>query len=310
MQCTSPRKVGFQADGKTLAWSSKTLSLEYATFQLPCGKCIECRLEYGRHWAVRCVHESQMHEENSFATFTYSDQHLASPRLVYRDFQLFMYKLRKIKKGIGFFVTGEYGELNKRPHWHAIIFNWAPRDQTYLRSNERGDKIYTSEHLDRLWGKNDPRLRPNEIGAVTFESAGYCARYAAKKLVHGHDDAHDFHPISKKSNKNAIGKKWLERFWPDVFSYGRCVLRDGSETSIPRYYEKWLKENQPEAWLRYVTEVKLKKCEIAAAKSDLAKRDWIDRLFAKPYRYPKSPDEVRKIITEDKFRKLQAHLKL
>lgn len=314
MRCTSPHTVGFQADGTTLSWTDKTRSKEYATFQLPCSKCIECRLEYARQWAVRCVHESQMHENNSFITLTYSDEHLKSPRLQYQDFQLFMKKLRKLQnEPMGLFVTGEYGEKNKRPHWHALIFNWAPRDQTYLRSNERGDRLYQSETLDRLWGFNNAKLKPNEIGAVTMESAGYCARYAAKKLVHGKDGLHDFNPISKKSSKNAIGKAWIEQYWPDVFSYGRCVLRDGTESGIPRYYEKWFKEKYPENWIRYVTEVKLQKMQIAQEKSEKIKEEWLanlkDRFYAGKTR-PKSPDEIRKIIIEDKFQKLQQHLKL
>ena len=123
MRCTSPRKVGFQADGKTISWSPKQYSKEYPSFQLPCGKCIQCRLEYARSWAVRCVHEAKMHEENSFVTLTYSDEHLKNPKLQYSDFQKFMKRLRFVNndRKIGVFVTGEYGEKNKRPHWHAIF---------------------------------------------------------------------------------------------------------------------------------------------------------------------------------------------
>jgi len=313
VKCTSPHTVGFNVDGTTLNWSGKGRSKEYPTFQLPCNKCIECRLEYGRQWAVRCVHEAQMHEQNAFITLTYSDENLKSSKLIYSDFQKFMKRLRKLKEEpIGLFVTGEYGEKNKRPHWHAIIFNWEPSDLVHARTNERGDRIFSSSTLDRIWGKGF-----TETGSVTFESAGYCARYAAKKLVHGHDGTHDFNPISKKSSKHAIGKKWLERFWPDVFSYGKCILRrpDGTvtETGIPRYYEKWLKEKHPEAWVDYVTQVKFKICTEASVKSEAVQQEWIDRLWkrasiGKPR--PDSPNEVRKIIIQEKFDKLQQHLKL
>lgn len=43
---------------------------------LPCGGCIGCRLERAQAWAVRCVHEAQMHEANCFITLTYDDEHL------------------------------------------------------------------------------------------------------------------------------------------------------------------------------------------------------------------------------------------
>ncbi len=95
MRCLSPRTVGFLHDGVTISWSPKYYSKEYATFQLPCSKCIECRLEYARQWAVRCVHEAKMHPENSFITLTYSDEHLTSEKLQYIDFQLFAKRLRK-----------------------------------------------------------------------------------------------------------------------------------------------------------------------------------------------------------------------
>jgi len=309
VRCTSPYTVGFKADGTTLSWSPKTHCMEYALFQLPCGKCIECRLEYARQWAVRCIHEAQMYEKNAFITLTYSDEHLKSEKLVYSDFQKFMKRLRKLQnEPIGFFVTGEYGDKTKRPHWHAIVFNWEPSDKKLFRTNERGDEIYKSQTLERVWGKGHA-----ELGSVTFESAGYCARYAAKKLVHGRDGTHDFSPISKKSSKHAIGKKWLEMYFTDVFSYGKCILRDGTETSIPRYYEKWLKDKHPEYWWRYVTEVKSKITETASVKSEATKQEWVDRAMRRletGHSRPRTEKEIRKIISEEKLKQLNERLKL
>lgn len=308
MRCTSPRTVGFKADGKTICWSPKEHSKEFATFQLPCGKCIECRLDYARQWAVRCVHEAQMHEKNAFITLTYDDEHLSSPKLIYSDFQKFMKKLRKLQnEPIGVFVTGEYGEKTKRPHWHAILFNWSPSDGVYKYSNDRGDRVFSSETLTKLWGKGTA-----EYGSVTFHSAGYCARYAAKKLVHGKDGEHEFEPISKKSSKHAIGKKWLEKHWRDFVNVGGIVLPDGSVTSVPRYYEKWLKENQPDAWLDYVTTTKLDKVCLAQAKADKLQREYFENLWSRPMwkKNPLTPAQKRKKIIESRFELLQKHLKL
>lgn len=315
MRCTSPRTVGFAADGKTIVWSQKQFSKQFSTFQLPCGKCIDCRLDYARQWAIRCVHEAQMYEKNCFITLTYDDAHLASPKLIYRDFQLFMKQLRKLQnEPMGVFVTGEYGEKNKRPHWHAIIFNWRPADAIYSHSNDRGDKCFQSETLTKTWGRGKC-----EFGDVTFESAGYCARYAAKKLVHGKDGDHDFHPISKKSSKHAIGKKWLEKFWPDVFNYGRLRLANGASSSIPRYYEKWLKENRPEDYLRYVTKVKSEKmaaaaqttadekCRIRDSRLLRSQKILADGLFRET---ELTSEDQRRKITELKFKQLQDNLKL
>jgi len=262
MRCTSPKTVGFCPDGKTLSWSPKSYSKEFATFQLPCGKCISCRLESARQTAIRCVHEASMYPKNCFITLTYDNENILNSRLNYRDFQLFVKRLREdirnsalseSEKKIGVFVAGEYGDKTKRPHWHAIIFNWEPSDKKPKYKNDRGDQVYSSELLTNLWGKGI-----TELGSVTFESAGYCARYAAKKLTHGKDGEHDFNPISKRSSKHAIGKKWIEKYWKDVFSHGYIVLRNGKTCGIPRYYEKWFQKHMPDHWAYYVTEVKSK----------------------------------------------------
>lgn len=308
MACTSPRTVSFLADGKTLCWSPKNYSPEYVPFQLPCGKCIDCRLAYAREWAIRCVHEAQMYEENSFVTLTYSDTFLKSPKLQYDDFQKFMKRLRKTQnEPIPMFVTGEYGEHTKRPHWHAIIFNWYPSDAKHFRTNERGDKIFTSDALSLLWGKGHV-----EIGSVTMESAGYCARYSAKKLVHGKDQDHDFHPISKKSSKHAIGKKWLETYWPQVASLG-FIYAKSDKLPVPRYYQKWLQRHQPEAWMKYVTGVKDRIIDTARANSILEKEEWTrtahERLN-KGKKFPLTRNEVKANIKKSTFEQLQRNLKL
>lgn len=315
MRCLYPRTVGFLSDGKTISWSQKTFSKEFGTFQLPCSKCIECRLEYARSWAVRCSHEAQMHESNAFITLTYSDEYL-KPLLNYEDFQLFMKRLRKTtSKNVTYLVTGEYGEQRKRPHWHAIIFNWRPSDELYKYTNERGDKVYSSDTLSTLWPYGI-----SEHGSVTFESAGYVARYAAKKLVHGRDDEHTFKPISKKSLRPAIGLTYLEKYWPDVFNYGQCrVINSSGEhqvVPIPRYYEKWLLKNVPDAWIRYVTEVKPTIIKTAEKKSkkeiqefwndqDKLREKYPNKVFPKPI----TRSEVKTKIANDRFKRLMQYLK-
>ena len=72
--------------------------------QLPCGRCIGCRLERSRQWAIRCMHEASLHKDNVFVTLTYSDEalekagNLTLRELRHVDFQLFMKRLRKIRK--------------------------------------------------------------------------------------------------------------------------------------------------------------------------------------------------------------------
>lgn len=323
MRCTSPLTVGFQSDGKTLCWSPKNYSKEYAPFQLPCGKCIACRLEKARQTAIRCVHEAKMYEQNTFVTLTYSDENLKSERLCYPDFQKFIKRLRShiyeshkgllVKKEdyenikIGVLVTGEYGDKKKRPHWHAIIFNYDWPDKIQVGKTELGDPVFNSKILESLW----PYGRC-ESGTVTFKSASYVARYATKKLYHGKDGTHDFEPISKRSSKNAIGKRFIEKFWPDVFTHGYIVLDDGTQCGIPRYYEDWLKKHKPEEWLRYITKIKTKIIKEATDKEKKTsleeKKINLKRQGLKGLQIRRN--EVRRKILEKKQKENQQYLKL
>ena len=74
-------------------------------FNLPCGQCVGCRLEYSRQWAVRLVHENQMHEKSCFITLTFNQEELdkrSNPASVdVRDFQTFSSKLSSSLSGAG-----------------------------------------------------------------------------------------------------------------------------------------------------------------------------------------------------------------
>ena len=98
--------------------------------QVPCGKCIGCRLDYSRKWAIRCVLEAQMHKENCFLTLTYDDEHLPKgEKLEKEEMQKFWKRLRKATgTKIRYYMAGEYGTEGGRPHYHACVFGWKPRD--------------------------------------------------------------------------------------------------------------------------------------------------------------------------------------
>lgn len=204
-------------------------------------------------------------------------------------------------------VTGEYGEETKRPHWHALLFNYRPNDQQKIRETELGHAVYTSKTLSDLWGRG--RI---EYGDVTLESASYTARYAAKKLVHGPDESHDFHPIHKTSKSHAIGKRWIEKYWKQTFDLGFIYLPNGQKTKIPRFYVHWFKKNKPSEWATYVTELREENQKKAAAKAREEETLYLIELMNLPYGYPRpwSRDRVKLTILQQKFKNLQEKLKL
>lgn len=221
--------------------------------QLPCGRCSGCRLERSRQWAIRCLHESQLYQDNCFITLTYDREHLPSDYSVHvRPLQLFFKKLRKSvgSHKIRFFACGEYGDENLRPHFHALIFNYDFNDKV-LHTIVRENKIYISQSLSKLWPYGFSTL-----GDITFESAAYVARYNMKK-INGPDavehytrqnpDTKLFHRVEPEfivmSRRPGIGFPWLQRFKSDVYP-DDFVLSRGMKMLPPRFYDNQLAEEE------------------------------------------------------------------
>lgn len=87
---------------------------------VPCGKCIGCRIDKARDWAIRICCEAYMSYAKSwFLTLTYDDDHLSDPSLSKKDFQYFIKDLRnylfyRYGSTIRYFGCGEYGDNSGR----------------------------------------------------------------------------------------------------------------------------------------------------------------------------------------------------
>lgn len=199
---------------------------------VPCGTCVGCRLERAREWAVRCMHEASLYEENSFVTLTYDDAHLpAGGSLRPDDFVRFMKRLRHLRPGVRFFQCGEYGERFGRPHHHAVLFNCSFPDREFYR--ERGGvKLWTSQELAELWPYGF-----STVGEVTFDSAGYVARYTLKKVGASSTSMPGrMKEYLTMSRRPGIGRGWIDRFAKDVYPSDELVV-NGHVTKPPRYYD-------------------------------------------------------------------------
>jgi len=224
--------------GKRSVVFNKNHGYEDLPIDIPCGQCIGCRLEKSRQWAIRCVHEASLYDDNCFLTLTYDDNNIPEDySLNKRDFQLFMKKLRKRfprdkENNIRYFHCGEYGEKLQRPHYHSCIFNF-DFDDKVLWTVKNGFRLYTSETLQQLWPYGYCI-----IGDVTFESAAYVARYIMKKVT---GDLAEEHYNGRQpeyttmSRRPGIGKKWYELFKNDLFPSDKVVI-NGKEVTIPKFY--------------------------------------------------------------------------
>lgn len=236
MPCYRPLTAYRNPSGGPLVFSSRS-GYGDRSVKIGCGQCMGCRLEKSRVWAVRCVHEASLYEDNAFITLTYSDECLpVSGSLDKSHFSGFLKRLRDRVgyERIRFYACGEYGERTLRPHYHAILFNYDFPDKALFTTGSRGHRLYTSELLDSVWG-----FGHCQIGAVTFDSAAYVARYITKKITG--DLAADHYAgrapeFSLMSRRPGIGRGWLDRFTSDVYPRDHVVV-NGVKCRPPRYYD-------------------------------------------------------------------------
>lgn len=264
MPCFSPlkgwrsRRANENTGNRTIVFNRRE-GFEDLPVTLPCGQCVGCRLDRSKNWAIRCMHEAQLHERNCFITLTYSDDHLPpGGTLVKSDFQKFMKRLRKkYGEGIRYYYCGEYGEKFGRPHYHAVLFNHDFPDKYVWRSSSaKGfstaspSNLYRSPALEELWD-----LGHSSIGAVTFESAAYVARYIMKKQTGPraveHYNVIDYstgeillerHPeYNDMSRRPGIGRGWFEKYSSDVYPHDYCVIERKNKyikVRPPKYYDR------------------------------------------------------------------------
>lgn len=258
MTCFYPVK-GYRHDNGTVRFAAH--GGVHRPIEVGCGQCVGCRLRRSVDWAARCVHENSLYFVSSFVTLTYDDEKLWRCSLEYRDFQLFM---KRVRKELGYFDTtywtwlprfymcGEYGEITRRPHFHVLLFGLYFSDRQFYGKSGSGASLWTSDVLSRLWPHG-----MSWIGDVTFESAAYVARYCMKKITGKGADAHyeavdglsgeviQLEPeFNSMSLKPGIGKLWYDRFGSQVVFQDSVVI-EGREIAVPRYYDRLLKKIDP-----------------------------------------------------------------
>ena len=297
MPCYKPLRAGLVdgPEGRRLVFKKVAHAPRNGKgISLPCGRCIGCRVERARQWAVWLMHENEMHEESCFITLTYSPEHLpANKSLSVEACQKFLKRLRAriAPKKIRFFLAGEYGQecencgKNKldcprsgcpqwkpilgRAHYHAILFGWSPPDPV-LWKKSKGHDLYMSEMLDDVWGMGNC-----SFGVVSFDSACYVASYAVKKVTGNKAADHyqgrkpEFVVMSRggktaKGKAGGIGYGWMEKYGSDVYPDDEVIVR-GHSTRPPRYYDSLLEKKDPDL----LEKIKLRREEQALVLNDL-----------------------------------------
>lgn len=243
---------------------------DWTEIQLPCGKCLGCRLDHANEWATRLYCEAKSWENSYFFTLTYNDKNL--PKTAYgqntlnsKDMTDFFKRLRNHYKGekkiiynfdeelnsIRYLYCGEYGPKTSRPHYHGIIFNLKIDDLKPYKQNKQGDMLYTSKKIQNIWGKGFVI-----IGQMSYSSACYVARYCQKKAYISEkldpditlgEPQKEFIRMSRRPGIGVI--YWNEN--KELIKAQNGILVKTKDTvklkPIPRYFMKlWEKDNMAE----------------------------------------------------------------
>lgn len=179
-----------------------SLSYKKGVTHFDCGACPECLRKRSGLWALRAVHECRDHAFSSMVCLTYDDyirdskgnivgERVSDKRVDKRDCQLFIKRLRKyfsipsnyLKHGynaapnIKYIICSEYGKHTHRPHYHAILFGVNFADCIPYKKSKRGNLIYKSPTLTKLWSNGICTVDSKNVSAA---AARYCTKYCAK----------------------------------------------------------------------------------------------------------------------------------
>lgn len=294
MPCYHPLKAYKLASGGVVFSELKRHGPIIGDTEVPCGQCIGCRLQRASDWQLRIMHEASLHEDNCFVTLTYETGKLPPHgSLEHDDYQRFMKRLRKHCEKYQplmeprYFMIGEYGEENGRPHYHACIFNTDFKDREPGGKSSSGEIYYNSATLERIWGHGIASVQD-----LTTETAGYCARYCTTKVTG--EAAKDYYQIidpdtgeiinlqpeyAQMSRHPGIGANWLNKYHSDVYPHG-YTIRDGNKVPPPRYYNKLTERHDPATITRLA--------EQRAARAETLKADNTDERLATRERVQKA----------------------
>lgn len=204
---------------------------------VPCGCCEECQDALSADWFVRCYYEYQRSGSTHFYTLTYNKEHLphflGRPCFSGRDITLFEKRMRKAFRALGieirFFVTCEYGEEFRRPHYHVLFFLSCDFDQYQMY------KI-----VERCWsevvgrGKSQKLIsrgfvywsRVNKGKVIDSSGIQYVCKYVSKDMSY----MSSYAPLFRRYCFVKAARLWREREqtdgWPHVdMEYSREMHR-------------------------------------------------------------------------------------
>jgi len=207
-----------------------TLKQDNKTNTVPCGRCFQCIKRMRNQWAIRLEQELKYSKEAYFVTLTYHEDFIPLgnkdiPSLSKLDAQKMIKSLRKRtkKKGIKYFLVGEYGEKSFRPHYHVLLFNTGM------------NRLETQKYLLESWQKGTI-----DIGTVTEASIRYCTKYIIQTYEVSDWVEPPFRLMSNGIGRGYLDSLQLKKYHKRDLSRDFITKQNGTKHALPRYYKEKL----------------------------------------------------------------------
>jgi hypothetical protein len=250
--------------------------------EVACHECWQCRERAINDWVGRNIAESKTAVASYAVTLTYGRSragdadHERAVILTYSDVQKYLKLLRRHRYSVRYFVTGEFGGLKGRTHWH-IVLHFGPRlpllkrgrvvpgaDMNPVPPHVLG-RIFMHERLDANGkpardGKDGPALWwPHGWSHWTEGTSPANIRYNCKYILKDVDDAERqghlamskkpplgaayFEQLAERYVQQGLAPQTLEYTFPEV----RRTKENGTEEIVPFM----LKERSAELFLEH-----------------------------------------------------------
>ncbi len=243
--------------------------------ELPCGKCKPCKINKPNIWTTRLLLEQTSHDDTAWITLTYNDENLPeNSELNKNDYKIFLKALRKsvhpIK--IRYYLCGEYGTDNNRPHYHIVLYGIGYNYAGLAEYNKRNHLNRYPEPVKKLldlWGKGNIHFVEPSPALMT-----YVCSHITKDIPHDdiHKKAPEFHSMSGGLGKNAMHAitSWLSteegvKYYKQANDVPAVVRIDKKMRPIGKYLRNiirrqlYLEEKQPDNAIRIRGLIELEK---------------------------------------------------
>lgn len=187
-----------------------------------------CEKNKRKEWFLRIMCETAYCDFSKFVTLTYSEENVPLVAtdegllgtLNHEDYKDFVKRLRKnlgeIK--IKYYMCGEYGETQSRPHYHVVMLFYGDISRIDLRVR-----------IERAW-----RLGYVQIGTVTPRSVMYCLKYM-RKMNNINTNQQIKKPYQRVSQ--GLGLDFLKENENLIIENG-YIAHNLKKYPVPRYFRK------------------------------------------------------------------------